>query len=100
MGDVNVRSKAVATTLAPHNPMGPLDTAVNLHFCASAPNFKILEHILPTESNWGRQLAAAHLQEAGCRGILCLPPHGLPGKHCALKVRAKRSAQPCGAYLT
>ena len=80
--------------------MGPLDTAVNLHFCASAPNFKILEHILPTESNWGRQLAAAHLQEAGCRGILCLPPHGLPGKHCALKVRAKRPAQPCGAYLT
>ena len=41
---INVRSKAVATTLAPHNPMGPLDTAVNLHFCASAPNFKILEY--------------------------------------------------------
>ncbi len=58
--------------------MGPLDTAVNLHFCASAPNFKIPEHILPTEFDWGGQLAAAHLQEAGCRGILCLPPYGLP----------------------
>jgi galactonate dehydratase len=34
-------------TIAPHNPMGPLATAVNLHFCASCTNFRILEYRLP-----------------------------------------------------
>ena len=34
-------------TVAPHNPMGPLATAVNVHFCAAQPNFKILEYRLP-----------------------------------------------------
>ncbi len=30
--------------VAPHNPMGPLATAVNVHFAASTPNFLILEY--------------------------------------------------------
>ena len=34
--------------VAPHNPMGPLATAVNVHFAAAAPNFKILEYRLPS----------------------------------------------------
>src|SRR4030095_6335878 len=34
-------------TVAPHNPMGPLATAVNLHFSAAQPNFRILEYRLP-----------------------------------------------------
>lgn len=33
-------------TVAPHNPMGPLATAVNVHFSAAQPNFKILEYKL------------------------------------------------------
>ena len=33
--------------VAPHNPMGPLATAVNVHFSAAAQNFKILEYRLP-----------------------------------------------------
>lgn len=33
--------------VAPHNPMGPLATAVNLHFSAACANFKILEYRLP-----------------------------------------------------
>jgi len=36
--------------IAPHNPMGPLATAVNLHFAAATPNFKILEYRLPLEA--------------------------------------------------
>jgi galactonate dehydratase len=36
--------------IAPHNPMGPLATAVNVHFAAATPNFKILEYRLPTEA--------------------------------------------------
>ncbi|WP_018856329.1 galactarate dehydratase [Rhizobium sp. 42MFCr.1] len=33
--------------VAPHNPMGPLATAVNVHFSAAAQNFRILEYRLP-----------------------------------------------------
>jgi len=34
-------------TVAPHNPMGPLATAINVHFCAAQTNFRILEYRLP-----------------------------------------------------
>jgi len=44
-------AEAHYVTVAPHNPMGPLATAVNLHFCAAQPNFKILEYRLP-EAKW------------------------------------------------
>jgi galactonate dehydratase len=30
--------------VAPHNPLGPLATVVNIHFAASTPNFVILEY--------------------------------------------------------
>jgi galactonate dehydratase len=30
--------------VAPHNPLGPLATLVNIHFAASTPNFVILEY--------------------------------------------------------
>jgi galactonate dehydratase len=40
-------AEAFYVTVAPHNPMGPLATAVNLHFSAAQPNFKILEYRLP-----------------------------------------------------
>ena len=33
--------------VAPHNPMSPLATAVNVHFAASTPNFHILEYHAP-----------------------------------------------------
>jgi len=45
-------AEAHYVTVAPHNPMGPLATAVNLHFAAATPNFKILEYRLPTGINW------------------------------------------------
>ena len=32
--------------------MGPLATAVNVHFAASTPNFKILEYVLPGDNHW------------------------------------------------
>lgn len=37
-------AEAHYVTVAPHNPMGPLATAVNVHFAASTPNFFILEY--------------------------------------------------------
>jgi galactonate dehydratase len=41
-------AEAHYVTIAPHNPMGPLATAVNLHFSAACTNFSILEYRLPT----------------------------------------------------
>jgi L-alanine-DL-glutamate epimerase-like enolase superfamily enzyme len=41
-------AEAFYVGVAPHNPMGPLATAVNLHFSAAQQNFKILEYRLPT----------------------------------------------------
>lgn len=45
-------AEAHYVTVAPHNPMGPLATAVNLHFSAAQPNFKILEYRLPLETRY------------------------------------------------
>ncbi|NEJ05968.1 mandelate racemase/muconate lactonizing enzyme family protein (plasmid) [Rhizobium ruizarguesonis] len=40
-------AEAFCVGVAPHNPMGPLATAVNVHFSAAAQNFRILEYRLP-----------------------------------------------------
>lgn len=40
-------AEAHFVSVAPHNPMGPLATAINVHFCASQPGFRILEYRLP-----------------------------------------------------
>lgn len=40
--------------VAPHNPMGPLATAHNLHFAAALPNFKILEYKVNRDTPWIR----------------------------------------------
>lgn len=45
-------AEAHYVTVAPHNPMGPLATAVNLHFSAAQPNFRILEYRLPHGPNY------------------------------------------------
>ncbi len=37
-------AEAEYLTVAPHNPMGPVSTAVCGHFCISTPNFAILEY--------------------------------------------------------
>tara|TARA_B100000745_G_C19884775_1_gene295571 strand:+ start:333 stop:491 length:159 start_codon:yes stop_codon:yes gene_type:complete len=31
--------------VAPHNPMGPIATAINVHFAAATYNFSILEFV-------------------------------------------------------
>jgi galactonate dehydratase len=45
-------AEAHYVTVVPHNPMGPLATAVNLHFAAATPNFKILEYRLPDGTDY------------------------------------------------
>jgi galactonate dehydratase len=40
-------AEAFFVPIAPHNPMGPLATAVNVHFAAATQSFRILEYRLP-----------------------------------------------------
>lgn len=42
-------AEAAYLTVAPHNPMGPISTAVSTHFAASTPNFLILEYTRDSE---------------------------------------------------
>jgi galactonate dehydratase len=42
-------AEAHYVSVMPHNPMGPVATAVNVHFAAATPNFEILEYIVPGE---------------------------------------------------
>ncbi|MBK9166524.1 MAG: galactonate dehydratase [Bryobacterales bacterium] len=43
-------AEAHYVVVAPHNPMGPLATMVNVHFAASTPNFLILEYTADDEA--------------------------------------------------
>jgi galactonate dehydratase len=44
MKKIAAMAEAQYVTVAPHNPMGPVATAVNVHFAASTPNFVVLEY--------------------------------------------------------
>jgi galactonate dehydratase len=48
MKKIAAMAEAQYMMVAPHNPMSPLATAVNVHFAASTPNFLILEYRAPT----------------------------------------------------
>lgn len=52
MRKIAALAEAHYVTVAPHNPMGPLATAVNVHFSAAQPNLKILEYRLPVEAHY------------------------------------------------
>jgi len=44
MKKVAAMAEACYVPVIPHNPMGPVATAVNVHFAASTPNFVMLEY--------------------------------------------------------
>jgi len=45
MRKIAAMAEAHYVTVAPHNPMGPVATAVNVHFAVATPNFLILEFV-------------------------------------------------------
>jgi len=47
MKKIAAMAEAQYMMIAPHNPMSPLATVVNVHFAASTPNFYILEYSAP-----------------------------------------------------
>jgi galactonate dehydratase len=50
MKKIAAMAEAHYVMVAPHNPVGPLATVVNVHFAASTPNFLILEYHPDDES--------------------------------------------------
>ena len=56
--------------IAPHNPMGPLATAVNVHFSAAQQNFKILEYRLPKGQGYIYGGTEVHKQEETTRYVV------------------------------
>lgn len=51
MKKIAAMAEAQYMLVAPHNPMSPLATAINVHFAASTPNFHILEYAAPTSGS-------------------------------------------------
>ncbi len=58
-------AEAHYVSVAPHNPMGPVATAVNLHFAAATSNFKVLEYVLPEPGQWEGWLDDPYLPKDG-----------------------------------
>lgn len=58
-------AEAHYVTVAPHNPMSPVATAVNLHFAAATPNFAILEYLLPLSNEWKDWVDEPYLPKEG-----------------------------------
>ena len=50
MKKIAAMAEASYASVAPHNPLGPIATAVNVHFAASTNNFLILEYHADDES--------------------------------------------------
>lgn len=65
MRKIAALAEAHYVTVAPHNPMGPLATAVILHFCAAQTNFKILEYRLPNAGAIPAQASVMHGNSIG-----------------------------------
>ena len=53
---IAAEAEANCLTIAPHNPLGPVATAVCVHFAASTPNFLILEYVDPGKSGPLREM--------------------------------------------
>ena len=65
MRKIATLAEAHYITVAPHNPMGPVATAVNVHFAAATHNFKILEYVDPTRSEFATWVDDPYLPKDG-----------------------------------
>jgi galactonate dehydratase len=63
-------AEAFYCTVAPHNPMGPLATVINVHLAACIPNFLILEYV-PDDQPIRSELLLEPLRPAA--GYLSIP---------------------------
>ena len=59
---IAAEAEANCLTIAPHNPLGPVATAVCVHFAAATPNFLILEYAEPGTSGPLREMVMEPLK--------------------------------------
>jgi galactonate dehydratase len=77
MRKIAVIAEAHYVTIAPHNPMGPVATAVNVHFAAATHNFKVLEYINPKGSEQERWVDDPYLPKDGYLDLRDRPGLGI-----------------------
>ena len=77
-------AEAHYVTIAPHNPMSPVATAVNVHFAAATHNFKILEYIDPTGTEWERWVDDPYLPKNGYLELRDRPGLGIDVNEAAI----------------
>ena len=78
-------AEAHYVSIAPHNPMGPIATAVNVHFAAATPNFKILEYVLPVNTEWEQSIIDPYLPIDGYLLLRDVPGLGIDVDEDALR---------------
>ncbi|MBB31774.1 MAG: isomerase [Gemmatimonadetes bacterium] len=65
MRKIAALAEAHYVSIAPHNPMGPVATAVNVHFSAATHNFKVLEYTTPADTDWMKWVPDPYLPKDG-----------------------------------
>lgn len=90
MKKIAAMAEAQNILVAPHNPMSPLATVVNVHFAASTPNFHILEYHAPDSGAWKAVLKEALMVKKD--GYIDIP--NKPGWGVELNEEAFKSMPP------
>ncbi len=91
MKKIAAMAEASYVTVAPHNPCGPVATAVNVHFAASTSNFIILEYI-PDDAGVRREVVKEPVRLV--KGYLEIPETPGLGVELDEKAAARHPFQP------
>jgi galactonate dehydratase len=70
-------AQVYGVSVAPHNPLGPVATAHNLHFAASAPNWLIQEQMRGAAPWWEEVVTKPVIMAAGFADLPVGPGLGL-----------------------
>jgi galactonate dehydratase len=68
--------------------MGPIATAVNVHFAAATHNFKVLEYTTPVETDWMKWVEDPYLPKEGYLELRDTPGLGIEVNEDAAKESA------------
>ena len=64
------RPKPTASTVAPHNPSGPVSTAASVQVCAGMSNFRLLE-LQWGEADWRREYGESRRRRSPGERFAC-----------------------------
>ncbi len=84
MRKIAALAEAHYVTVAPHNPMSPVATAVNVQFAAATHNFAILEYINPIGTEWEQWVDDPYLPKDGYLELRDRPGLGIDVNEAAI----------------